>query len=182
MTARMTAGDRSALRTVVRQRMKVLRADVEARKAELINEVHERVAAHFAAQDKVVDQLNDAARLITEKAENEIRTAAEAAQSSHGMTLNYAANRIHGRIGPGLLNAPVFSMQGNEKNMMARRLHLQIEAQVTAALVQIDRQEADLVEELTLDGLSNDAARDFLARIPTVGQLVPTSRLKELSQ
>jgi hypothetical protein len=51
---------------------------------------------------------------------------------------------------------------------------------VQQALLALDRQEADLLRNLALDALETDAARGFLDRIPTVADLVPSRRLREI--
>src|SRR5205814_7946591 len=55
-----------------------------------------------------------------------------------------------------------------------------VEAQVKAALLQLDRQEADLLTRLVAGALESDEARAFLGEIPTVSALVPADRLLEL--
>lgn len=45
----ITKAERGELRTLIRQRFKVLRSDVEARRAELVAELERRIAAKFAA-------------------------------------------------------------------------------------------------------------------------------------
>ncbi len=50
------------------------------------------------------------------------------------------------------------------------------------AQLTLDRQEADLLRSLALEGLETPAARAFLERIPTVGELVPSARLREIEQ
>lgn len=173
-SARMNTGERQALRQVVRQRMKVLRADVNSRKAELVAEAQERVAASYADRDKALAELNQQAADIVEAASINLRTLARSAEVNLGLS--------PGQLGvTAYPTPPRFAMLRDDKGSMLRRLYAEIEAQVAAALVQIDRQEADLIEEITVDGLETDAAKNFLARIPTVGQLVPASRIKEIT-
>lgn len=169
--SRMNAGERQALRQVVRQRMKVLRADVAARKAELEAELEARVAEQFAARDKLVADLNDVISGIWDQAVKDARAAVEAVQKDHpDLPLTYK----------GQSTAPALAIDNGERFHLRRRLAAEIESQVKNALVDIDRREADLVEEITIDGLETDAAKDFLNRIPTVGQLVPGARLTQM--
>ena len=48
------------------------------------------------------------------------------------------------------------------------------------ALLNLDRQEADLLQSLALQTIETDAARQFLAAIPSLGDLVPAARLAEI--
>ncbi len=174
MTARMNTGERQALRQVVRQRMKVLRADVAARKAELVNEIEQRVAEKFAAQDTAVAQANTQIEELIKTAIMQMRTIATELE----VGLNLGPNTVGISAYP---SVPQIGIRNNDKLAMRRRLHAEVESQVSAALLDIDRREADLLEELTVDGLETDAAKDFLGRIPTVAQLVPATRLREIS-
>lgn len=169
--SRMNASERQALRQVVRQRMKVLRADVAARRAELDADLQQRVTDRFAQRDKLVRDLNDQVADIVDQANKDIRAAVEQVERDFDLTL-----RCEGRC-----PAPLISADNRDRLQMARQLAAEIEAQVNAALVQIDRQEADLIEELTLDGLTTDAAKQFLGCIPTVGALVPAARMREIA-
>lgn len=167
----MNAGERQALRQVVRQRMKVLRADVAARKAELEAELETRVAERFAARDKQVADLCNQLDAIWAQAMRDARDAVDTAKNTLGLELTYR----------GHATAPALSVDSNERFVMRRQLAAEIERQVKNALVDIDRREADLIEEITVDGLETEAAKDFLGRIPTVGQLVPGSRLNAIA-
>lgn len=168
MSPRMNTGERQALRQVVRQRMKVLRADVAARKAELQADVEAQITERYAQRDKLVADLNQVVENIWDQARKDARAAMERVQADHPEVT--------------LTATPTGYTVGNaDRHHLRRRLLTEIESQVAAALVDIDRREADLIEELTVDGLETDAAKDFLGRIPTVGQLVPTARLHQLT-
>lgn len=166
----MSAAERQALRQVVRQRMKVLRSDVTARKAELMAEMQESLARRFNPRDKMIDDANYAIREIVDQALKDARALVEKIEKDHGLELV-----LNGQMGLQV------SVKANDKRIMHTRLVAEIEAQVASAHVQIDRQEADLIEKITIDGLESDAAKDFLAQIPTVGQLVPTDRLAAIT-
>ena len=54
----ITARERQELRAVVKSQFKVLRGEVEQRKAELAAEAAEQVRCRYATTDKQVDDLN----------------------------------------------------------------------------------------------------------------------------
>jgi lipopolysaccharide biosynthesis regulator YciM len=167
----MTPGERRELRTVVRQRMKVLRADVEQRRMELVAEAEQRLMERYRDQDKVIEDLNWRIQQIADQAGKDITDAILAVR---GETDGVSIRR------PIKVNAPRLSSQIEDRTQLHRALIAGIEAQVKRALLELDRQEADLLETLALSAVETDAAREFLAAIPTVGELVPAARLKEI--
>jgi len=70
--------------------------------------------------------------------------------------------------------------QGEDRTQLHRALVAGVKQQVVAAALALDRQEADLLRALAMEGLESEAARAFLARIPTVAELVPAARLREI--
>jgi hypothetical protein len=144
--SRMNVGERQALRQVVRQRMKVLRSDVAARKAELQTGVEEQVHARFAATDKLIEDLNDRLASIVDQANKDIRVLVETAGRDQHASLGLTS----------LIPAPRVGYTQNEQGVYRRQLHADIEAKCALALVEIDRMEADLLTELTVDGLETD--------------------------
>lgn len=163
MTApqQMTPGERRDLRTVVRQRMKVLRADVAQRRMELIAEAETRLVDRYRAQDKQIEDLNFAIAEAAEKASREITDLIIAARGdADGVSIR---RPVH-------LRPP----------QVHRAMVAGIEAQVKTALLSLDRQEADLLQTLALNSLETAAAREFLAAIPSVAELVPAARLREI--
>jgi hypothetical protein len=169
----ITKGERAELRSLIRQRFKVLRADVEARKAELIAELEARVVAKFADDDKA---WADAMYLIEEAAREANRKANDVLRGLNldGLDLDGKDYRI--------ISATAINKPTKERNSLRRQGATRIEAQVKAAFLQLDRQEADLLTRLVAGALESDEARAFLGEIPTVSSLVPADRLLELEQ
>ena len=170
----ITKGERTELRSLIRQRFKVLRAEVEARRAELEVELAERVQQHFAAQDKA---WTDAVYLIEEAAREANRKANDILRGLDRDDIDVSAG--HDLT---IVQARVFSQPQAGRNVMLRNGAKRIEAQVKAALLQLDGQEADLLTRLVATGLESDAARNFLGEIPTVSALIPAARLLQLEQ
>ena len=73
----ITKGERAELRTLIKQRFKVLRADVIQRQAELLAELETRIAAKYAEHDKAwadaAYMFEEAAREANRKANDIIR-------------------------------------------------------------------------------------------------------------
>lgn len=166
----ITKGERAELRSLIKQRFKVLRAEVEARRAELAVELEERIAARFAQDDK---RWTDAMFLIAEAVREANRKANDILRSLDIDALDtsreYELVMFRGVAKPTA-----------ERNVLLRNGTKRIDAQVKSALLQLDGQEADLLTRLVANGLESDEARAFLGEIPTVSALVPADRLLQL--
>jgi hypothetical protein len=168
----ITKTERAELRSLIRQRFRVLRADVEARRAELAAELDEQITAKYAADDKA---WNDAMFLIQEAAREANRKANDILRGL-GVAGYDAAKEYE------VVNARPINQPRSERNQLRKTGTSRIEAQVRTAQLQLDRQEAELLTRLVADALESDEARAFLSQIPTVSALVPADRLLELEQ
>jgi len=166
----ITKGERTELRSLIRQRFKVLRAEVEARRAELAVELEERIAAKFAAEDK---RWGDAMFVIAEAVREANRKANDVLR---GLDIDALDTSREYEV----VIAKHIAKPTAERNVMLRNGTKRIEAQVKSALLQLDGQEADLLTRLVANGLESDEARAFLGEIPTVSALVPAERLLQL--
>jgi hypothetical protein len=169
--AAMTPGERRELRTVVRQRLKVLRADVAQRRMELLADAEARLVERYRAQDKQIEDLNFR---IAEIAEQASRDITDLIIGARGETEGVSIRR------PVRLQTPRLSSYTEDRSQLHRAMVAGVEAQVKTALLGLDRQEADLLQQLALQTIETDAARQFLATIPSVGELVPAARLAEI--
>jgi hypothetical protein len=167
--AEMTKGERAELRTAVRLQFKVLRSDVFQRRAEvvesLVEEIDKDYERDFENEQRTVSQV----RTIAENAAIEARKVIEA----NGLFLKDGAGSIiQANLGSGFAERKRISV--------TRKAERSVDSQVAKALAELDRQEATMLRQLTLDGIESDAARKFFDGIPTVSALVPMSRLAEL--
>lgn len=169
----ITKGERTELRSLIRQRFRVLRADVRQREAELLAELENRITLLFAADDKA---WNDAIYLIEEAAREANRKANDILRG-----LNVEGLVLEGRDFS-IVTARSLTKPVGHRVQMRREGGARIEAQVKGAMLQLDRQEAELLTRLVAGALESDEARAFLGEIPTVGMLVPTERLLELGR
>jgi len=170
----ITKGERAELRSLIRQRFKVLRSEVDARRAELAVELEERITARFAEEDR---RWADAMFLIKEAAQEANRKANDVLRSLGRDDLDLSPGRDHEIVIARTVAQPMAGRHVMQRNGVKR-----IEAQVKAALLQLDGQEADLLTRLVATGLESDEARAFLGEIPTVSALVPADRLLALEQ
>ena len=170
MTA-ITPTERRELRTVVRTQFKVLRAEIEQRKAELLAQANEKIRHRYREDDKKLDDLNWRISQVADQATKDIEDLVKAAGIDD---LKLAFGRSI------RISAPVLGRQQEDRQNLRLALSSGIDAQAKQALLTLERQEADLLGQLAMGALATDEAKAFLARIPTVGELVPASRLQEI--
>lgn len=165
----ITKGERTELRTVTRHQFRVLRQEVTVRQAELLAEIETEIAARFAEDDTTWAACQHA-----------IHEAVMAANRGINDALREHGYEARGRTERMWLTEPSMTKPSGERGALRQHAQARINAQVKDALLRLDRQEADLLRTLAIGALESDEARAFLSAIPTVGELVPGSRLAEL--
>jgi hypothetical protein len=156
---------------VVRQQFRVLRTEVKQRKAELLADAEGRLVERYRDEDKTVEDVNWKIQEVGREAQRQIDDLLRAA----GEDLD--AGRWQYLRG---VHVPRISRQTENRAQLHRALTAGIDEQVQQALLVLDRQEADLLRALAMEALETDQGRAFLARIPTVAELVPAARLREI--
>lgn len=165
----ITKAERAELRSIVRQQFKVLRAEVVQRQAELLAEVDQEIADRYAEVDGKWAALEHRIQEITLEAN---RQANDALRES-GYQLVGGTERMW-------FDTPRMNQPVRERGELRHQASTRISAQVKGAMLRLDREEADLLRRLAVDAIESEAARAFLASIPTVGDLVAGARLAEL--
>lgn len=165
----ITKAERGELRSLVRQRFKLLRSEVAQRQSELLADLETAVTARFADEDQ---RWADASFKIAEAAREANRTANDIIRE---FIPEWREREV---VGCAQLGKP----NTQQRQQLRREGQARIEAQVRAALLQLQQQEADLLTRLALGVLESAEGRAFLGEIPTVSALVPAVRLLELEQ
>lgn len=167
----MNKTEREELRRLIRARFKVLRSDVDQRKAELFVELEQEITARFADEDK---RWRDAAFVI-----EKIRLEANGQINDVYRELigkdQYGTDTDHN-----LVSIRGVAQPHNNRGLMRKRGEQQIDARCKAALLELERREVDLLTDLATSALESAEAKQFMGRIPTVSELVPASRLREI--
>jgi hypothetical protein len=165
-------GERRELRAVVRAQFKVLRTEVKQRESELLADAERQLVERYRDEDKRVEDLNFQITEAARKAQREIDDLMRA----------FGAGEDGGRFGTyaGKLTLRGVSRASEDRTQLHRALDAGVKQQVAQALLALDRQEADLLRALAMESLESSAARAFLDRIPSVGELVPAARLREI--
>lgn len=164
----ITKGERAELRSIVRQQFKVLRAEVEQRRAELQVEFEEQITEKYATSDHEWADLMHEVHEATMEANRRINDALYA----KGYRVKGGSERMW--VSTPQIQQPAY------KTQLRRRADAKIHAEVRAALLKLDRDEADLLRTLAIGAIESEEARAFLSAIPTVSELVPAARLAEL--
>ena len=164
------AGERRELRSLVRLRVKLLRAEVAEAHAAQMAEIDGRVAAKF--QD-------DAERIAALRAELDALVD----------DANQRASRVFAKYGDVLdkqradvFSRPWFTRREDNRSKLRKALVAAVEAQTQRAKLRVAKLEAELLTALSLDALKTEAAQEFVAKIPTVGDLMPAEPLREIEE
>jgi hypothetical protein len=166
----ITKTERGELRSVVRQQLKVLRSEVRQREGELLAEIDQGIAEQYAEVDA-------AEKAIYEKTDQIVREANRAiGEVVTEMGAGGEAWRIYDYLTPPRLAR----VDRHHREALRQAARSDVASKVKTAIVRLDRTEADLLRNLSLDALESVDAREFLVSIPTVSELVPMVRLAEL--
>lgn len=163
----ITKGERTELRSIVRQQFKVLRHEVLQRQAELMADLEGQIGDRYSDEDKA---WADAAHLAHEAVMEANRRVNDAFRDLTG----------EAHIERAYVHAMLPEKPIRHRLVIRREAAARLEAQVKGALLKLDRQEADLLRTLAIGALESDEAHGFLSAIPTVSELVPAARLAEL--
>lgn len=166
----ITKTERAELRSVVRQQFRVLRDEVEQRQAELVADIEKQVAEQWAGRDEQLAALKEEAQRLADEANKALREFVNADPERKALS-------VHGFVPPGIQHRVEDAQQ---RNLLRAAAISDLKARVGSALVKLGRQEADLLRTLAVGALETDEARGFLGDIPSVADLVPASRLREI--
>lgn len=162
--------ERTELRSVVRQQFKVLRDEVEQRQAELAADIEKQVAEQWADRDEQLTAIKEKAQQLADDANRALREFVKDHPERESLS-------VYAFVAPDVRHRVEDSQQRNRLRAAAMA---DLRARVGAALVKLGRQEADLMRTLAVGALESDEARAFLSEIPSVAELVPASRLREI--
>jgi hypothetical protein len=166
----MTSAERLELGKLVRLKAKVAKDEAEARGKWLLADAEAKLAACYKADDEVWEDITEAA----EKAVKEADATLAAICRLRGIPEEFR---------PGL---HLSWYQRGENAMAQRRAELrkvaqtEITARVAQAKVEIDRQAAQQLTEITRAGLTSEEAMAFIDQMPTPEALLPPINALEL--
>lgn len=168
----MTKTERGELRSLIRQQFRVLHSEVDQREIELRADVEQQIADKYATADTLWDTIYAEVREALATANKEIHDVLY----RHGVREKDGTEAVLVGLAREIRDKP----QEKDRQALRRLGYTKVAAKAKAAQVDLARREADMLRDLAVGALESDAAREFLDRIPTVGELVPATRLAEL--
>lgn len=162
------AGERRELRSLVRMRVKLLRAEVAETHAAQMAEIDGRVAAKFQDDtDRIAALRGKLDQLVAEANRKAARIFTEFSD-----VLEVQRSEVFSR--------PWFTRREDNKTKLRRALVAAVEAQTQAARRRVAKLEAELLTALSLDALKTEAAQEFVRTIPEIGDLMSAKPLREI--
>ena len=167
----MSKTERNDLCAFIRRRSKAARTQAELRAAELKAEVEGKLGAIYSPDDDAtMRQLNDEAEAAVE----DVRCRLTARCEELGIPANLGPT-----IGSYWLSRGENALK-ERRNELRRMAYSRIEAMQRRAYAEIERQSVELEGTLIAGGLESDAAKQFLAEMPSVDQLMPSLEASEI--
>jgi hypothetical protein len=169
----ITKAEREDLQRLVRQREKVLKSAAKLRSDELLADFENQMAAQYTFDDDAV--WAEAARL----AEVEVRKA----QEKIAERCNQLG--IPKQFAPGLdlkwRHRGYDNMLKSRREELRRVAKTQIAAMEQKAIVRIEQDSLEAQTQLAIAGLTSDAARAFIEKLPTVETLMPALSYQDMA-
>lgn len=171
----MTKTERDALTSLVKQRFRLLRQDIEVRKAEMIADLDRRLDTQFAAAAKSWDDTMYQIQLARDECNRQVNDHLRSYCATIGHEYPDKADYNMVEIRAFLNPVPGQRLTAKKQAMT------DIDAVEAKARYELARVENQLLTDLLTDALESNDAKVFMARIPAVSALmVPTARLAEL--
>jgi hypothetical protein len=171
----MTKAERDALTSLVRQRFKLLRHDIEVRKTEMIADLERRLNEEFASSVKAWDETHFLLEQARDECNRKINDILRQCCASIGH--EYPVKHDMALVQIREVGNPIPARKAEARRQALR----DIEAIEAKARHDLSVTENRLLTDLLTSGLASAEARDFLGRIPEVSALmIPTARLAEL--
>lgn len=171
--AGMTKSEREDLQRLTRQREKVLIAAAKQRTAELIADFESQMAARYDFDD---DAVWEAAVKAVEPEINKAKERVAARCRELGIPRQFAPKLDLSWRHTGYAN--VIDAQKKELRRVAKT---QADALEARAIVEIQKASLDAQTQLAVAGLTSEAARTFVERLPDVETLMPALSYDELA-
>ncbi|MGH7170242.1 MAG: hypothetical protein ACRELF_15030 [Gemmataceae bacterium] len=159
----MTAAERQELGKLVRLNAKVAKADLDGRAKWLLADIETKLAARYKFEDAVWADITAAAKKAVKDADAQIAALCR----ERGVPEQFRPS----------IDLCWFSRGENAVN--SRRVEIRRVAQTTIAAllkeaqVEVDRHAAEQLTTIARDGLTSEAARDFIGAMPNPAELMP---------
>jgi hypothetical protein len=172
MTA-IRKSEREDLQRLIRQREKALKSAAKQRSTELLADFENQMGAEYRFDDDAVwGEAARSAQVEVDKAQ--VRVAARCAEL--GIPREFAPSfRLEWR------HRGYGNILEERRKELRRMAQTRIEAIEQAAIVKIELDSVDAQTELATSGLSSEAARSFLERLPSIASLMPALSFEQIA-
>lgn len=172
-TAAMTKGEREGLQRLVRQREKVLKSAAKQRSAELLADFENQMGQEYSFdQDAVWEQAKKVAEREVQKAQKQVAARCR----ELGIPDRFAPGLSLHWYGRGYDNA--VEKRKRELRTMAETQIASIEAK---AITAIEMSCLEAQTQIAVAGLTSDAARSFVEKLPSIQALMPALSFAEIA-
>ena len=167
----MTRGEREDLLKLIRQRERVLKSGATQRAAEMLADFEKKVSAIYDFnKDDVWKAAVEEVKKVVEEAKEKIADRCKAL----GIPEEFAPDISFGWYGRGE------NAVKSRREELRRAAKAEIDAMEQAARTEIERMSVEAQTQIIAHGLSSDAAKSFLAQLPTVEKLMPALKVAEI--
>lgn len=173
MADRMGKGEREDLQRLIRQREKVQKSAAKARSTELLADFENQISAEYSFDDDAVWAA------ATKAAKSELTKAKERVEArcrELGIPKQFAPTLTLGWHHRGYGNA-----LAERRAELRKAAQAQVAALEQQAIVRIEQASVEAQTEIAIAGLTSDAARAFIERLPSVESLMPPLSYRELA-
>lgn len=173
MSDTITKSEREDIQRLIRQREKVLKSAAKQRSSELLADFENQMAAEYHLNDDVVwEELAKSARVEVDKFQKKIAARCRELGIPDKFAPNLEISWRHKGYG----------------NMLKERIvelrtaaTAEIEALERKAIVQIEMASVEAQTQIAVSGLTSDAAREFVGKLPAVDALMPALSYQALA-
>ena len=169
--SKMTAAERNDLRSLIRQRARLMKTEVSQRRLELMAEFETQLSARFSYDQ---DEIWKGAHAIAEQAVKDAQVVIEDRCRELNIPKEFAPTISMMWFGRGENAA------GERRNELRRTAKARLDALEATAKTEIERISVDGQTTLIADGLTSEAAQAFLEQMPSAKSLMPLLELNQV--
>ena len=169
--SKMTSAERNDLRSLIRQRARLMKTELKQRRLELMSDFERQLLAAFSYDQ---DETWKAAYSAAEQAVNDAKLIIAERCNAMGIPKEFAPN------------VSVEWWQRGENRSKERRTELRIAAKArldvleASGKTEIERISVNGQTDLIADGLTSEAAQAFLEQMPSAETLMPMLELNQV--
>ncbi len=169
--SKMTSGERNDLRSLIRQRARLMKTELKQRRLQLMSDFERQLSAAFSFDE---DETWKAAYSAAEQAVNDAKAIIAERCIDLGIPKQFAPN------------VSIEWWRRGENASKDRRNELRIAAKArldvleASGKTEIERISVNAQTELIADGLTSEAAQAFLEQMPSAETLMPVLELNQV--